>query len=135
MATFKTVTVRTTLDEAKLIQAGAAALGISPSTLVSTAALSASHRLGFFEERVEAPKAEPGSWKDKPNRGEESTSTRIVISINPLEYETVHQAAQWSFVSFPLFLIGSTLRFLANRKRSEPDNPKLAALKLPAPFE
>ncbi len=97
MATFKTVTVRTTLDEAKLIQAGAAALGISPSTLVSTAALSASHRLGFFEDRVETQKAEPGSWKDKPNRGEES--------------------------------------FLANRKRSEPDNPKLAALKLPAPFE
>src|SRR5258708_9690206 len=113
MATFKTVTVRTTLDEAKLIQAGAAALGISPSTLVSTAALSASHRLGFFEDRVETPKAEPGSWKDKPNRGEDSTSTRIVISINRLEYETLHHAAHRSFSAVSLFLIDSTIRCLA----------------------
>jgi hypothetical protein len=135
MATFKTVTVRTTLDEAKIIQRGAAALGISPSTLVSTAALSAAHRLGFYEDRVEGSRTPPGSWPDKPNRGEVSTATRIVISINPLEFEAVHQAAQWSFVSFPLFLIGSTMRFLANRKKAEPHNAKLAALQLPTPFE
>jgi len=81
MATFKTVTLRLTLEEARVIQEGAASLGISPSTLVSTAALSAAHRMGFYEDRTEENVTPPGSWLDKPDRKDESTATRIVISI------------------------------------------------------
>jgi hypothetical protein len=134
MATFRSVTLRVTEEEAKLIEAGAEALGVSKSTLIATSAQIAAHQLGFFEDgRTVQP--QPGSWKDAPLREKGSLVEQIVISLNPLEYQTVRQAAQWSFVSFPVFLIGATLRFLATCRETQPKNAKLAALELPPPYE
>ncbi len=134
MATFKSVTLRMTESEAKMIEAGAEALGVSKSTLIATAAQIAAHQLGFYEDgRTLTP--QPGSWMDAPVREKGSLEAQMVISLNPLEYQTVRRAAQWSFVSFPVFLVGATFRFLATRKASEPDNPKLAGLELPPEYE
>jgi len=67
-------------------------------------------------------------------RDKGSLDSQIVISLNPLEYQTIRKAAQWSFVSFPAFLIGATLRFLATCRNTQPGNSDLAALALPAPY-
>jgi len=133
MTTFRSVTLRVTEKEAGLIEAGASALGVSKSTLISTAAEIAAHQLGFFEDG-RTVRTEPGSWKDAPMRDKGSLDSQIVISVNPLEYQTIRKAAQWSFVSFPAFLIGATLRFLATCKNTQPGNSDLAALALPAPY-
>src|SRR5258708_39252656 len=130
MTTFRSVTLRVTEKEARLIEAGASALGVSKSTLISTAAEIAAHQLGFFED-ARRLRTEPGSWKDAPVRDKGSLDWLIVLSLNPLESQPIRKAAQWSSVSFPAFVIGGTLRFLAACKNPQPGNPELAALSPP----
>src|SRR5258708_31753612 len=112
MTTFRSVTLRVTEKEARLIEAGASALGVSKSTLISTAAEIAAHQLGFFEDG-RTLRTEPGSWKAAPVRDKGTLASQIVISLNPLEYQTTRHPAHSSFVAFPAFLIRHTLRRFA----------------------
>src|SRR5260370_38904141 len=107
MTTFRSVTLRVTEKEARLIEAGASALGVSKSTLISTAAEIAAHQLGFFEDG-RTLRTEPGSWNDAsvPDKG--SLDSRLAISFTPPESQTTRKAAPWSLASFPASLIGAT---------------------------
>src|SRR5262249_35272659 len=85
---------------------------------VYTAALEMAHRLGFFEGVEARVRIRPGAWKDAPERKEGSVKTRFTLTIHPLHLQTIERAAQGADVSLQLFLVGSTLRYLANRTKS-----------------
>jgi len=134
MGTYKTVALKLTPAESKLIRAGAAALGVSKSTLIASAAEIAAHDLGFYEDGRPV-ELSPGAWKDAPIRKWGDQGASLVISLNPLEYGAVREAAKWNFVPLSTFLAGATFRFLAKCKAAHPENKALAKLRLPKKYE
>lgn len=108
-------------------------MNINVSAMISMAAISAAHRAGYYEG-MPAPtvRARPGSWKDRPVRGEDSASETIGISINHVQFEVIKAAAEdLADGNSSLFIIGSALRFIAEQQRARPE---LKHIELPEPF-
>ena len=143
---YKTVSLRLMFEEDAPIKAGAKALAVDVGPLLYTAALGAAHRLGFYEGMDSHVRLKPTFvWKDAPERPEnESAKVRLTISVHPLHFEAISRAAEAVRASVPLFLIGATLRFLAdakaaNAREARADkkklNERLAALELPQQYK
>ncbi len=122
-----------TPDEDQAIRDAASALDLQVSQLVENAAVAAAHRLGFFDgyDRVAKKRV---VWNDIPVREESGASMRLTISMNPLNLAIVREAAEFVDTTVPMFCVGSTLRYIANKRRLERANRKLFSIKVPAPF-
>lgn len=140
------VGIRMSAAEKKLVEAAAEALSapgaeVTPSQLFFTAGLEEAAALGITAATLASRvRSETGVWRNKPERSYSSLDleedrTALTITIHPLHYLPISEAARWSQVKVPTFLWGSLMVFLAKRKLAEPDNRKLQKLHLPAQYE
>jgi uncharacterized protein (DUF1778 family) len=126
-------TIRVTLLEFNAINDAAAALKSQRATLIQEGVIEAAHKLGLFS--VDLPiRPRRAKWTDVPERGDESATERFAVSYSPTTYDLLQRAAKLTEVSESLFAVGATLRYIANLKRSQSDNPKLKAVQLPPKF-
>lgn len=132
MSKAKIVPLRVTSVERVIIGEAAKAMGINVSNIFENGAVEAAHRLGFFAGP--GPSIRKRSWKDAPVRGDESASERLSVSMNAENFDLVSRAADWVGASVPLFLIGATLRYIANRRAGSPENRRLQRLELPPQY-
>jgi uncharacterized protein (DUF1778 family) len=129
------ISVRVTAEEEAAMRAGAAALDLGLSALVELAGLNAAHTLGFFEDRGSSPVLRGGIWDALPDRGEETTASKLNVSLSQTAVELARRAAEWLGTSTPLFLVGATLRYVGNRQRLEGRaNPALTKVILPEQY-
>lgn len=133
--------LRVTPEEAATLRAAAEALDTNVSSLVTTGAISSAHRLGFFHDAGEntAFRFRGGPWKDKPQRRDESASERINVAHGPMDHELVARVVTKlseadAALTLPLFIIGSALRFIANKRLNQPKNTKLQSIHVPEQY-
>lgn len=146
---YKLVTMKLFAHEYEAITQAAAALEqsvdasgtplgkVDVSMLVYTAGLKEAAALGFTPDERQPTVSRPprGEWPNRPERPEESTKEVLNVTIHPLHLRVVQEAARWADASVPVFLLGATLRFIANRKRLEPNNRALQRIKLPPQYQ
>jgi uncharacterized protein (DUF1778 family) len=130
---YRPLSFRLTTDEDRAIRDAAGALDLQVSQLVENAALTAAHRMGFWDGYDPSPKKK-SDWRDRPARDETGASQRLTVSMNPLNLEVVRQAADHVEATVPMFCVGATLRYIANKKRFDRANRKLALIRLPRFF-
>lgn len=140
------VNLRCTYEEEAALVAAAAALDLAVSYLVEAGGIQAALDLGGRLLDDAPPRLKPGfAWPWEPRRIEgESAKARITAYVGPTAAETVASAAWAVRLSTPLFLIGATLRLVAQlklvnerRQKLEPGkyNEALAAVRLPYGFD
>lgn len=143
-------TIRLMLDEFDAIKTACAALGqeyahleeerrpkkgkedeplYPQSNLLQDALSEAVHQLGIYAG-TRTPKKPDKPWPWIPDRGDESTSARITISMPPLLNDQLAQAAELVGVPETLFLVGATLRYIGRLQKVYPDNKTLQAIRL-----
>jgi hypothetical protein len=133
------VSLRLTAYEDAAVRKAAEAMGVTVSQLVEVAATDAAHRLGFFDAG-DPPIRRLPKWTDAPDRSGDSTSRRISVTLSLLRHELTLRAAEYirdadgENISHALFIIGATLRYIANRKRTDPQNKALRSVVLPEKY-
>src|SRR5438105_682016 len=128
------ISVRLTDYENAIVRKAASAMKVTLSQLFEVAATEVAHRLGFFMGEDSPTKRKP-TWNDAPQRGDSSTSKRISVTMSVLTYELTTRAAEYVNTSHPFFLIGSTLRYIATRKKVDPKNKELVRIVLPDQYD
>ncbi|TQF13439.1 hypothetical protein FJV41_23915 [Myxococcus llanfairpwllgwyngyllgogerychwyrndrobwllllantysiliogogogochensis] len=153
---YKSVSMRIRTVELEVMKAAAEALSaeasgpsdemvkVDVSQLVYTAAMEQARELGFTATAFKADRTIKASkvWPYVPERSKDGGSLhgQTTISIHPLYLRTIQQAAQSVLtkdgepVPLVLFLVGSTMWFIACRQRIDKRNRALQAIKLPSDF-
>jgi hypothetical protein len=134
----QTLSVRVTPVEGLALRLGAQALQLSVSSLFEYAVIDAAQQYGFslsgrdaHPERRPAPK-----WKDAPTYRTESASVRMSLAITPALLGLLARVTDWLDVNPTTFLIGATLRFISNVKKSDlTGNKLLASVVLPDHYQ
>jgi hypothetical protein len=124
-------TVHATIEEFNAINQACEALSMQRSQLVQEGVTEAAHKLGFYAGVDMPMKRRPQTWTDAPERREESASCRFSVSYSPTNYELLRSASEYVQASESLFAVGSTLRFIANLKKTRTDVRGLSAVHLP----
>ena len=128
-------TLHVTPVEYAVIRAAADALEMELSRLVLEGVLEEAHRMGFFVGVEPPTRRRPDAWTDLPDRRETSTSLRFSVSYSLTTFDLLHRVAAYFQVSDSMFAVGSTLRYIANLKKSPPTDRALRKLKLPSQYE
>jgi hypothetical protein len=134
------INVRCRKIEAAAVHKGADILHSTISAVMAYASIETAHRLGIYDDDP-TPRRPADRWHLLPDRTEGSADERITLSVPRAIAALIHRAADFvstpgGEVSAPLFAIGSTLGYLAHKKkRARGTNPKLAKLILPPEYE
>ncbi|MCY1003907.1 hypothetical protein OWM54_42865 [Myxococcus sp. MISCRS1] len=154
---YKGLSMRIRKVELDVMKAAAAALGhevagspddkmlkVDVSQLVYVAAMEQAMELGFSPSTFKADQTIRATkvWPYVPERSRDSGSLHgtTTVSIHPLYLRTIQQAAKsvkmadGTPVPLVLFLVGSTMRFIARRQQIDKKNRELQAIKLPSDF-
>jgi hypothetical protein len=125
------VSFRVTLLEEQAIREFCRIMDFTISQLVEMAAVETVHRMDCFDPQDVVGK--PLHWIDKPLRGDGSVRTKLLVSFTPPHYDVVEAVATaLPGTTVPLFLIGCTLRYIANKKKQVGRaSPELSKLDLP----
>lgn len=127
------LTIRLTKDESACFEQATHVLGTELSKLVQAAVTEAALKLGFDSATTAAPPAPSFAWPDAPVRST-TASERVTVSLDALTSGLLDRASEHVEQSRPKFIVGATLRYLANLSRKDSAPHHLATLPLPPEY-